>query len=370
MKKKFRVVFIAVALILFFTVLQFESTFPAVYLSSEQNFTDHLLKFLQNGTYHKYEHNLVTMCTTFMQADTEMKMLAQNNTLRSFLWLQPWINSIVFSNDTQIANEANLMRIKTETRVKQNPYGMPIFPAMLQHIESNFGTYFVGFQNGDMIFNIELVYTLSAIKMFIEKEFLKKKLLIIGRRTNMRLKPRMIVPDRRTTKSDLQLYNKRISHMEFEGRLFFDNAEDYFIYTRDWVDWNSFPKYVIGRRGYDNAVVRRAVLDKTVQVISIEKSAPAIHQTADDGNSAHEHHVKTEEDKEWNMKIANKEFEPDERWFKSKCKTTNSDFYTQTDRLARIELRSTNNDRVVAVWDPTSRKVMVENPGFNWAYVP
>jgi len=158
--------------------------------------------------------------------------------------------------------------------------------------------------------------------------------------------------------------------MEQEGRLFFDNAEDYFIYTRGWVDWNSYPKYVIGRRGYDNAIVRRAVLDKTVQVISIEKSAPAIHQTADDGNSAHEHHVKTEEDKEWNMKIADKEFAPEERWFKSKCKTTNSDFYTQTDRLARIELRSTSKDRVVAVWDPTSRKVMVENPGFNWAYVP
>ena len=67
--------------------------------------------------------------------------------------------------------------------------------------------------------------------------------------------------------------------MKRGGVLFQTNAEDFFIYSKGWIDWPNMPDYVIGRPGYDNAIVRWANINSDISSISVTDSMGAIHQT-------------------------------------------------------------------------------------------
>ena len=80
--------------------------------------------------------------------------------------------------------------------------------------------------------------------------------------------------------------NNSTTLLVFTAALFQANAEDFFGVTRKSFNWNTMPKYVIGRPAYDNCLVTQAVKDSQMDTIDGSLSIHAVHQSGSDGNFA------------------------------------------------------------------------------------
>ena len=69
-----------------------------------------------------------------------------------------------------------------------------------------------------------------------------------------------------------------------KSSLFIAVAQDYFIMSRSLFDWSQIPSFVIGRRGYDNALVDWAYHHATL--VDATATITALHQTTADGDYA------------------------------------------------------------------------------------
>ena len=64
------------------------------------------------------------------------------------------------------------------------------------------------------------------------------------------------------------IYESCLSYtIHVSGKLFANDAEDYFIYSRGGEDWSHIPDFVVGRRAYDNWLVDHAYHDPLVDLV-------------------------------------------------------------------------------------------------------
>jgi len=184
--------------------------------------------------------------------------------------------------DTWLAAGNDLYFHETET----NEHGSPKIRSLFQQVETKCPpeVFFVGYANADILFDSSLIKTLEKIKsLLVNVNASLNEILIVGRRSNH------------------ELFNNRLKSSEIKNvpsNLFQDDAQDYFITTRNFFDWNSIPDYVIGRRAYDNALVDWAYHHKTL--LDATETILALHQTVADGNSAG-HFPRP--DKEYNVQL-------------------------------------------------------------------
>ena len=127
--------------------------------------------------------------------------------------------------------------------------------------------------NGDIIGTEVFVRNVEAALQF------GQDFLMVGQRTN--------VPWSMNGSYDA-------AHNDFDFRRHFDSgtlfqpdAEDYFVVTKNAIDWEAIPPFVIGRPGYDNWLVNYAKMWRkgaNVTTIDATKTMPMIHQTDDSGD--------------------------------------------------------------------------------------
>ena len=70
-----------------------------------------------------------------------------------------------------------------------------------------------------------------------------------------------------------------------DAKPFQDDAQDFFIVTRNGFPWDSIPDFIIGRPAYDNWLVDY-VYHNGIDGVDVTKTVHAIHQTGTDGNKA------------------------------------------------------------------------------------
>jgi len=311
---------------------------------------------------------LINLFTTMMNKDSSEKQAIQNNTVHMYHWLKPWVEGVVFSEFPSIQKSVHELGI--EARVpKINKYKVPFLRDMFHQLESRPG-YFYGYHNGDILFNFQMIDTLRAIKAFIEAGILHKKVSIVGRRSNYNFKT---FTDRlediaEFSKGDLSdanvekhfnLFNNKVQEMKRGGVLFQTNAEDFFIYSKGWIDWPNMPDYVIGRPGYDNAIVRWANINSDISSISVTDSMGAIHQTGTDGVYAGHHHSENKDDHEWNYRAADFKFDLG--------LTTDCRWRTRRSPSGKIELLHDRKRR--AVYDPDTDRVIDSRRFLSWIFL-
>jgi len=162
------------------------------------------------------------------------------------------------------------------------------------------------YANADILFDFGLIETTLALLCAMKKEASKtdgnniknglfeKGIFVSGQRTNIPFNNlRLIDP------GSLYTYRK-------QGRLFTDNAEDYFMMTTGVVIkpnqstlglltptnstghfmWDKVPDFVIGRPGYDNWLVAQALRWNVTLSIDFTRTVLAIHQTGSDGTKS------------------------------------------------------------------------------------
>lgn len=152
-----------------------------------------------------------------------------------------------------------------------NEYGTPYISNMLDIIMNSsigYDSIFYGFSNGDILFDSSFQVTLEAIARDLTS-LPNAPVLIVGQRTNYRILESHTGP----------LYEFYfIERLRARGELFNTDAEDFFIFTRDY-DTNIFRDLVIGRPAYDNFVVSASNFGG-VTVIDVTETVTALHQTA------------------------------------------------------------------------------------------
>ncbi|KAI6659192.1 hypothetical protein LOD99_14866 [Oopsacas minuta] len=126
-------------------------------------------------------------------------------------------------------------------------------------------TPFYMYTNGDILYNRKLIQTVKHIKQLMDTKLIRNKLLIIGTRSNH------IMTQYVSREGDIELLAR-------QSRVFIKDAQDYFIVTRHTINWETFPEYLVGRSGYDNAIVDFSFRNE-IELIDATNTITALHQS-------------------------------------------------------------------------------------------
>jgi len=256
-------------------------------------------------------HNstLLTLFTTMK--DSVLKDPIYRNTIQMWAMLAPTVIPILYvDNDNMtivrfarkhgwrvyMTPKPNTSeKPKHNTSLKKTSSSLPpVLRTMYLHAQNHTHTPWYCYANADIIFDKSLLSTLAFLTRHLAK---LRKVLVVGRRTNVNMGP-----GENVTSLNQVMYLAR------GGKLGQSNAEDYFLTTRDGYPWNTIPNFVVGRVGYDNWIVTTA-LSKRIPVVDATGTILAVHQTDSKGNK--EGHNVPKDTKDINKKYAGKGFKFD-----------------------------------------------------------
>lgn len=151
---------------------------------------------------------------------------------------------------------------------------------MLRHMymaaQQHCDTVFYCYANSDILFDLSLINTLTDAILPYLHQF--NGLMLIGVRTNVPVPVNQTI----STFQEIQTLAKG-------GKLFGVNSQDYFVTTRDGFPWELVPDFVVGRAGYDNWLVAKA-LELQITTVDATSSILAFHQSDSEGNFAWKAH--------------------------------------------------------------------------------
>ena len=217
------------------------------------------------------------------------------NTLHNWAKFIPLMQPVLFSSRStqQFDNIARQLGWHVYQIPRVNDHGTPYISDMLDVIMNNdtYNSIFYGFANGDILFDTSLSETLKALTS--RKSILPQApILVTGQRTNYRMSDNWKQPI-------VDFYY--IEQLRARGKLFRTDAEDYFLFTRDFPRY-LFKELVIGRPAYDNYLVAMSV-KFNVSVLDATNTITALHQQSSNESefAGHEN-----EDSKHNLKIIGK----------------------------------------------------------------
>jgi hypothetical protein len=220
---------------------------------------------------------------TFPATTDPLKQQAHANTARVYESLQPRVRVFL---SKPVPPEARNLNLPVLDAPSTNVHGTPLFASLVLLLEAACpDAPLLAYANSDILFDTSLLDTLDALLAWDQPEF-----MALGRRRNHDLQGQLTIHD--------------VARVPNE--LFTDSGQDYFIFPRHLsANLSLLPSYVIGRKGYDNAINdwgfhQSILVDLTDTVI-------ALHQTTSDGNYAG--HSDKNSDKEYNVELPGAQFD-------------------------------------------------------------
>ena len=221
---------------------------------------------------------------TFKDSDDPLKAVAHKNTADMYRSFQPRVRAFLTNPVPQEASRTWGMQVLDAAETNQ--HGTPVFMSLMKLIEDACPLApLLAYANADILFDNRLLDNLDALLAWNQSD-----VLAVGSRSNHDLQGPL-------TTDDISIVN---------SELFIDLAQDYFIMSRDTVKkLKDLPAYVIGRRGYDNALVDWAY--HSLNLVDLTQTLTALHQTTSDGNYAG--HSPSNIDKEYNVQLPNAQYD-------------------------------------------------------------
>ena len=252
--------------------------------------------------------------------------------------------------DNTLHTWSNLEKVTFEviSNATTNKHGVPILGDMYTTMfdkcpDAKTYTYV----NGDIMVTESFVETIEAVL----NDFPSQDFLIVGKRTNVDW----------SEEHDAKHANFSFNAHFKKGSLFRSDAQDYFIVTKNAIDWKNIPPFVIGRPGFDNWLVDHVYHSSKVALVDATKTILAIHQTDADENFAHGGKmVKSSNDREYNRRIGKGQWDHGLISYAG----------YKTDRIdGRIVVKNVNANKQPEEW----RVVVTVSSGFidmfeNWFY--
>ena len=204
---------------------------------------------------------------------------------------------------------------------RTNLYGFPYFSSIVESLLTlRFGAYpldceFYGYVNGDILLDSRIEEVLDVIQSNQKDEQLKKRILLVGRRTNS-LTTASLKVESMSDDEYLNYIKLRYIHNE----QFMGLAMDYFIFTEHTFGNDFLSDIVIGRDMIDSYILHYCISNENIDVIDCSTACRkwilniitfigiAIHQTGEEGNWGNKKSVKSIEDDQWNKKILDQHY--------------------------------------------------------------
>ena len=236
----------------------------------------HIEKIIRNysfvGTENSKKTPLLVLFTTMQLI--KGKEVIYENTLRLWPNLKPAVLPVLIVTNLSAEWQKKAKDYGWEMFESKHTFGsLPVIRHMwLDMIDKYQGTFY-GYANADVLFDESLVLTLQ---MLLDKNIIKKDPFVIGRRTNYKLGPNEHFYD---------FKDLRYAMSKSSAKLFIKDAQDYFITTRNGYPWRDIPDFVIGRIGYDNWLVKHALMHY-YYVVDATSTVTCLHQSDSSGNFA------------------------------------------------------------------------------------
>jgi hypothetical protein len=214
----------------------------------------------------------LTLFTTCGKGQERVKIC--KNTIINWAKLSSEVNLILFDLNPELLVFAEAYGWKTQ-RPPVTSRGLPVVKHMFIRALEMYNTPYYGYANGDILFTNDLMISLQGISNYTFHGI--KGLLIVGKRINYNV-------SLHSTQPLSHPYTfERVKQIAENSTLFQASAQDYFIVTKNAFAWKEIPDFVVGRVGYDNWLLTRAVLDDVI-VIDATGTVTALHQTSSRGN--------------------------------------------------------------------------------------
>ena len=217
---------------------------------------------------------LLTIFTTFKDhSNNSHHGFAHRVVIDNWATFDKYIKPVLFvdvSHDTELSNIAKSRNWDILPLNRVNPSGAPFLKDMYFSVFDKYNSTFYGFANGDILFNNNLLSTLTEIKRNLH--LLQNNVLIIGIRTNVDL-------ENFEEKTRLEFAKENLENIsDKKGTLFIAMSEDYFFFTKHGctLNWTALADVVIGRVAYDNYIVAKAK-EENVHVIDATRTLLAVH---------------------------------------------------------------------------------------------
>jgi hypothetical protein len=188
----------------------------------------------------------------------------QRNALQSWTLLQPRPEVIIFGDDAGTAEVCSELRLRHVPDVKTTGLGTPLVSDMFERAQAEASNDLLCFVNADVILTGESMTAVERVASRMER------FLLVGRRL------------------DIDVTTPLTFDEGWEARVQEQARRDGELKSEVWIDWfvfrrglfQSLPQFAIGRSGYDNWLLWRAV-DTGAALVDATAFVPLIHQRHD-----------------------------------------------------------------------------------------
>lgn len=279
-QKRFKVLFLTILFLFsisYVNQLSLLSSVPQVnklsLLSSLPQVTKPTRTLSEDCIVHEEEVIGTITLTIFTSFDyIESKFIANQNALKNWKAIKGVKNFVLFTNCSRARKLGESLNYVVLPVMDAAIGGVPVLKTLYLTVLALYPTTYVMFSNADIMYEINLMKTIRFVNSFVQDEGLASKpVLIVGKRTNLDI-------DSGKNESWKSLIKKSVTM----GTKFNADAQDYFIVDRKFP-WKKFPKFVIGRVGYDNWIVAFSRY-KNFTVVDATDSILAVHQTINGAN--------------------------------------------------------------------------------------
>lgn len=203
---------------------------------------------------------------TFLASPKPFKGAAYNNqinAIRSWLNVHPNVEIILFGNSPGCAEASLSLGVKNVPAIASSPSGVPYFEAIVSYAQKHALYDIQIYLNSDIVVDSHILNALKLVSF--------SKFLILGQRIDL--------PDGAVIPPEKDSWDAYLKALVQNGAILHTPpGMDYFIFPRGL--WVGLEPLVIGRAGYDNALVSFC-LKKDIPIIDATYAIPALHQYHD-----------------------------------------------------------------------------------------
>lgn len=192
-----------------------------------------------------------------------LNKIIQTNALRSWRYICPECEIILFGNEEGVPEIATELGICNVPDIKRSENGTPLVSDIFSKVEEISKNHVISYINADIILMSDFLPAIRSIEL--------QKFLIVGQRRDLNLSE-LIDFENSGWEADLR------SQVNETGILHPKTGIDYFVFTKGLFE--DIPPFAIGRTTWDNWLIGKARYLKT-PVIDATEIITAVHQNHD-----------------------------------------------------------------------------------------
>ena len=203
---------------------------------------------------------MITIFSIPKSFENEHIKVIQKNAIKSWTYLSPKPEIILFGNDNGVSEISKELGILNIPDIKKNDFGTPLLNSAFDLVQKIAKNDILVYINADIILFPDFITKVRMINIPV--------FLMSGRRWDLDI-------DELIDFSNVNWENNLRNKVNKEGRLHSFSGMDYFVFPRNLP--YKFPPFVVGRPGWDNWFVYKSH-SVDIPVIDATKAIKVVHQ--------------------------------------------------------------------------------------------